>query len=91
MQSLHIIYRDDNRYVRRGALSVGGTHPLVAIAIYPPGIRPVGESCERMSEWKVEAANPKVIGVEVLGFTKDEPSAKQLVLDRYKDAATQSA
>ncbi len=85
---MHIIYREDNRYVRRGALSLGGSHGLVAVAIFPPGIRPVGESCERYSEWKVEAENPKVIGVELLGFAADEKAAKQLVVERYKDVAT---
>jgi len=83
MESLHIVYREDRRCVRRGLLSVGGAHPLVSIAISPPGIRPINESCDRISEWKVEAANPKVIGVEVLGFATSEAAAKQLVTERY--------
>lgn len=85
MQAFHIVYRPDNRYVLRGALSLGGAHGLVSIAISPPGIRPVGTTCERNSEWKVEAENPKVIGVELLGFASSEAAAKQLVVDRYKN------
>lgn len=89
--SMHITYREDHRCVRNGALVVGGTHPLVSIKIFPPGIRPVGESCDQMSRWKVVAENPRVRGVEELGFADDEPAARQLVLERYKDAAEASA
>ncbi len=83
---MHVTYREDHRCVRRGALVVGGTHPLVSIAIFPPVIRPVGESCDRMAEWKVEAENPRVVGVEVIGFARDEAAAKQLVVGRYSEA-----
>lgn len=85
MQAFHIVYREDNRYVRRGALSLGGAKGLISISIFPPGIRPIGVTCERNSEWKVEAENPQVIGAEILGFAASEAAAKQLVVERYQN------